>query len=81
MEKIEVAISKEDFLSEKVYQAFLGGEQGWDWQYNIDRDIWGYGSDAEDWYDKGEKFLDTNQIISIEEKEGEKGAFIIYYED
>ena len=78
MKEMEIIITKESFSSEREYEAFLQGERGWDWKFNIDRNLWGYGDDGRDWENRREKWIDTPQIIGVEEK---NGHFIIYYEE
>ena len=80
MKEIEIDISEESFPSERAYGAFMNGEQGWGWQYNVDRHIWGYGSDGVDWQNSGERWVDTPEIIGVDDTGGRDGRAILYYD-
>jgi len=77
MKKIEIDISEEDFSSEREYEAFVNGEYGWGWQFNVDRHIWRYGSDGVD----GEKWIGITQVLGLQAVEIKDGRAILYYED
>jgi hypothetical protein len=74
---MRVCATADMFRSEEAYKAFLNGEDGWDWHYNVSRNIWGYGDDGRDWTSIDEEFIDQSEIVSIDP---DKDGFTIFYE-
>lgn len=86
--ELKVTVTENNFLDDNMFTKkdllkFFKEESNLDWHYNIDRNIFGYGSDCIDWENKGENYLDSNQIMNIyqlsDDKENE--YTISYYEE
>ena len=80
VKKIVVPITRDRFASQEVYRAFMDGKRGWDWHYNLTRKVWGYGSDAMDWHNFGEEWIDSSQILDIEGIHSWEDAIIRYHD-
>ena len=77
---IEVSAKKEDFLNEEVWNAFVRGDQGWDWHYNCSENRWGYGSDGMDWENSNQKWIDCSEMADIIYNDESETAIIILEE-
>ena len=49
---------------DRAAKAFIAGETGWEFCYNFDRNILGYGSDRYDWENAGDEWGEVDEIES-----------------
>jgi len=79
MKSIKVYVDKDMFPNERAYKAFVNSEDGWDWQYNITKNKFGYGDDGRDWWNAGDEWIDASEMLEI--VENKDGSYTIYYEE
>ena len=86
--ELKITVTENSFLNDNMYTKkellkFFKEESNLDWHYNIDRNIFGYGSDCIDWENKGENYLYSNQIMNIYQLiDDKKNEYTIsYYEE